>query len=97
MEGNTLIINKSKRFNNLDDFCCIFCWFVGSVFVAVGEDMKNTYAPYCRHHDDVMGAMATVSPCNLLAVVFGCSTLMALFQWTGEQLLEMSFLCLSEH
>ncbi|XP_076450774.1 dynamin-binding protein-like isoform X2 [Babylonia areolata] len=30
---------------------------VGSTFVALADDMKNTYAPYCRHHDDVIAVM----------------------------------------
>ncbi|XP_070200464.1 dynamin-binding protein-like [Littorina saxatilis] len=30
---------------------------VGSTFVALAEDMKNTYAPYCRHHDDAIAVM----------------------------------------
>lgn len=30
---------------------------VGTAFVALAEDMKNTYAPYCRHHDDVISVM----------------------------------------
>ena len=32
----------------------------GSTFVALAEDMKNTYAPYCRHHDDVIAVMEKV-------------------------------------
>ncbi|KAH3885546.1 hypothetical protein DPMN_009541, partial [Dreissena polymorpha] len=27
---------------------------IGTCFVALAEDMKNVYAPYCRNHDDVI-------------------------------------------
>ncbi|KAK0068512.1 dynamin-binding protein, partial [Biomphalaria pfeifferi] len=30
---------------------------VGKCFTHFSEDMKNTYAPYCRNHDDVIQAM----------------------------------------
>ena len=38
----------------------------GSTFVALAEDMKNTYAPYCRHHDDVIAVMEKVGVFLLL-------------------------------
>ncbi|KAK6191099.1 hypothetical protein SNE40_002844 [Patella caerulea] len=39
---------------------------VGTSFVKYAEDMKNTYAPYCRNHDEVI---TTLEKYNAVPVI----------------------------
>uniref|UniRef100_A0A0B7BC31 Dynamin-binding protein n=1 Tax=Arion vulgaris TaxID=1028688 RepID=A0A0B7BC31_9EUPU len=43
---------------------------VGQCFINFAEDMKNTYAPYCRNHDEVITAMEKYSDSPEISAYF---------------------------